>query len=114
MRCGGSWIHVLMSGNAHIDREIGSMLRNTQHRVGTYPPQLDFTRWHEPCKDVVCEATTRLAKEFLMKTFVKKIRGASMVEYALLLVAILLLAAGAFKLLGPMVGTSATNAGKQL
>ena len=53
-------------------------------------------------------------KEFLMKTFVKKIRGASMVEYALLLVAILLLAAGAFKLLGPKVGTSATNAGKQL
>lgn len=49
-----------------------------------------------------------------MKQMIKKVRGASMVEYALLLVAILLLAAGAFKLLGPKVGTAATNAGAQL
>jgi Flp pilus assembly pilin Flp len=49
-----------------------------------------------------------------MKKLVKAIRGASMVEYALLLVAILLLAAGAFKVLGPKVGNAATNAGKQL
>ena len=43
-----------------------------------------------------------------------KVRGASMVEYALLLVAVLLLAAAAFKLLGPKVGTSATKAGAEL
>jgi Flp pilus assembly pilin Flp len=43
-----------------------------------------------------------------------KSRGASMVEYALLLVAVLLLAAAAFKALGPKVGQSATNAGGQL
>jgi Flp pilus assembly pilin Flp len=49
-----------------------------------------------------------------MKKLVKTIRGASMVEYALLLVAVVLLAAGAFKLLGPKVGNAATNAGKQL
>jgi Flp pilus assembly pilin Flp len=42
------------------------------------------------------------------------VRGASMVEYALLLVAVLLLAAGAFKVLGPKVGTAATRAGTQL
>jgi Flp pilus assembly pilin Flp len=41
-------------------------------------------------------------------------RGASMVEYALLLVAILLLAAGAYKALGPKVGQAAANAGGQL
>lgn len=49
-----------------------------------------------------------------MKNLVKKIRGASMVEYALLLVAILLLAAGAFKVLGPKVGKAATKAGAEL
>lgn len=49
-----------------------------------------------------------------MKNLVKKIRAASMVEYALLLVAILLLAAGAFKVLGPKVGQAATKAGGQL
>jgi len=49
-----------------------------------------------------------------MKKIVKVVRGASMVEYALLLVAILLLAAGAFKALGPKVGQSAKNAGGQL
>ncbi len=36
-------------------------------------------------------------------------RGASMVEYALLLVAVLLLAAGAMKALGPKVGQAAVN-----
>ena len=53
-------------------------------------------------------------KENQMQKMFKKVRGASMVEYALLLVAILLLAAGAFKLLGPKVGTAAKNAGTQL
>jgi Flp pilus assembly pilin Flp len=49
-----------------------------------------------------------------MNKMIKKVRGASMVEYALLLVAILLLAAGAFKALGPKVGTAATRSGSQL
>jgi Flp pilus assembly pilin Flp len=49
-----------------------------------------------------------------MNEFVKKVRGASMVEYALLLVAILLLAAGAFKALGPKVGNAATKSGSEL
>lgn len=49
-----------------------------------------------------------------MKKLMKKSRGASMVEYALLLVAILLLAAGAFKALGPKVGNAATRSGSQL
>ncbi len=44
--------------------------------------------------------------------FVK--RGASMVEYALLLVAVLLLAAAAYKALGPKVGAAATNAATKL
>ena len=44
----------------------------------------------------------------------KDTRGASMVEYALLLVAVLLLAAGAYKALGPKVGAAAVNAGTQL
>ena len=43
-----------------------------------------------------------------------KVRGASMVEYALLLVAILLLAALAYKNLGPKVGDAAKNAQAQL
>ncbi len=41
-------------------------------------------------------------------------RGATMVEYALLLVAVLLLAAAAFKALGPLAGGAATRAGGQL
>ncbi|MBX3225738.1 MAG: hypothetical protein KIT84_30825 [Labilithrix sp.] len=49
-----------------------------------------------------------------MNKMIKKVRGASMVEYALLLVAILLLAAGAFKALGPKVGAAAKNSGGQL
>ena len=43
-----------------------------------------------------------------------KVRGASMVEYALLLVAVLLLAAAAYKALGPKVSQAATSAGNQL
>lgn len=39
-----------------------------------------------------------------------KVRGASMVEYALLLVAVLILAAAAYKALGPSVGRAATTA----
>jgi Flp pilus assembly pilin Flp len=53
-------------------------------------------------------------KENHMNKIMKKVRGASMVEYALLLVAILLLAAGAFKALGPKVGQAATRGGAQL
>jgi Flp pilus assembly pilin Flp len=53
-------------------------------------------------------------RSFPMNKIIKKVRGASMVEYALLLVAILLLAAGAFKALGPKVGTAATRSGSQL
>lgn len=49
-----------------------------------------------------------------MNKIVKKVRGASMVEYALLLVAILLLAAGGFKLLGPKVGEAARRGAGQL
>lgn len=49
-----------------------------------------------------------------MITLLKNKKGASMVEYALLLVAILLLAAGAYKALGPKVGAAATNAQGQL
>jgi Flp pilus assembly pilin Flp len=49
-----------------------------------------------------------------MNKLVKKVRGASMVEYALLLVAVVLLAAGAFKVLGPKVGKAATKAGSEL
>ena len=53
-------------------------------------------------------------KELSMNKIMKKVRGASMVEYALLLVAILLLAAGAFKALGPKVGQAAKNSTSQL
>ena len=49
-----------------------------------------------------------------MKKLINKVRGASMVEYALLLVAVLLLAAGAYKALGPKVGQAATRSGAQL
>lgn len=49
-----------------------------------------------------------------MNKIVKQVRGASMVEYALLLVAILLLAAASFKALGPKVGAAAQKGGAQL
>jgi Flp pilus assembly pilin Flp len=39
----------------------------------------------------------------------KSVRGASMVEYALLLVAVTLLSAAAFKSLGPKISDSARN-----
>ena len=86
--------------------------------------------WHETSNTVVHEATAAAGfKDYLarpgpkpteeereppMNKIIKKVRGASMVEYALLLVAILLLAAGAFKALGPKVGTAATRSGSQL
>lgn len=41
-------------------------------------------------------------------------RGASMVEYAVLLIGILVIAAVAYKALGPKVGQAAVNAGAQL
>jgi Flp pilus assembly pilin Flp len=43
-------------------------------------------------------------------TLRNKSRGASMVEYALLLVAVLLLAAAAIKSIGPKVSSAGTNA----
>ena len=49
-----------------------------------------------------------------IKNLLANKKGASMVEYALLLVAILLLAAGAYKALGPVVGSAATRAQGQL
>jgi Flp pilus assembly pilin Flp len=81
--------------------------------------------WHAASRVVVHEATTgksrlplppthSIGKRNPMKKMLNKVRGASMVEYALLLVAILLLAAGAFKALGPKVGTAATRSGSQL
>lgn len=44
----------------------------------------------------------------------KIVRGAAMVEYALLLVAVLVLSATAYKSLGPKVKGSAENATKSL
>ena len=49
-----------------------------------------------------------------LTNLIKNKKGASMVEYALLLVAILLLAAGAYKALGPKVGAAASAAGGSL
>lgn len=43
-----------------------------------------------------------------------KSRGASMVEYALLLVAVLLLAAAAIKSIGPRVSAAGTNSAAAL
>lgn len=45
-----------------------------------------------------------------MNKMMKKVRGASLVEYSLLLAAILLIAGAAYKLLGPKVAATATNA----
>ncbi len=42
-----------------------------------------------------------------------KVRGASMVEYALLLVAVLILAAAAYRTIGPKVRQSATDTTSQ-
>lgn len=50
----------------------------------------------------------------LKKSLIKNRRGASMVEYALLLVAILLVAAAIFKKLGASTGSAATRAGAEL
>lgn len=47
-------------------------------------------------------------------TLRNKSRGASMVEYALLLVAVLILAAAAIKSLGPKVQQAGTNGAAQL
>jgi Flp pilus assembly pilin Flp len=58
----------------------------------------------------------KTAKKFPPSGITKRVlkRGASMVEYALLLVAVLLLAAAAYKALGPKVGQAATKSGAQL
>ena len=100
-------------------REISSIARE-----GSGAP-LAENAWHAASRVVVHEATTGMTrcpptfpppkrKRIIMKKLINKVRGASMVEYALLLVAILLLAAGAFKALGPKVGTAATRSGSQL
>jgi Flp pilus assembly pilin Flp len=44
----------------------------------------------------------------------KKFRGATMVEYALLIIAIMLLAAGAYRKLGAQVGTNADKSTSEL
>lgn len=49
-----------------------------------------------------------------MNKLIKKVRGASMVEYAVLLIAVLILSAVAFKALGPKAGLAAEAAGKEL
>lgn len=49
-----------------------------------------------------------------MKKLTNKVRGASMVEYALLLFAVLIVAAVAIKSIGPKVSTAGTNAEAQL
>ncbi len=46
-----------------------------------------------------------------MNKLVKKVRGATMVEYALMLVAILLLAAGTYKQLGGKISQAAQKTG---
>lgn len=45
---------------------------------------------------------------------VSKTRGATMVEYALLIVAVMLLAAGMYRTLGGTVGRNATRANAEL
>ncbi len=70
-----------------------------------------FVHQHSPATCL----THQLSEKNMNKQILRmKSRGASMVEYALLLVAVLLLAAAAFKALGPVVGRSATNATQQL
>lgn len=49
-----------------------------------------------------------------MKKLSKKVRGASMVEYALLLFAVLIVAAAAIKTLGPKVSNAGTQGAAQL
>jgi Flp pilus assembly pilin Flp len=49
-----------------------------------------------------------------VRSVIKNERGATMTEYALVLVAVLALAAGMFKSLGGKVGAAATKAGSQL
>jgi len=53
-------------------------------------------------------------KKINMKKFLKDSKGATIVEYALLLFAILLIAAAAFKTLGGRVSAGATSASGQL
>lgn len=48
------------------------------------------------------------------KKLLKKTRGATMVEYALLIIAIMVLAAGAYRTLGTKVGANATKATGEL
>ncbi len=49
-----------------------------------------------------------------MKKLIKDQKGATAVEYGLMLVAILILVAAAFKALGGKVNSAATNAGSAL
>jgi Flp pilus assembly pilin Flp len=76
--------------------------------AGTEHVEVLFARQRSPREDLTLEKGEGAMKKIL------KVRGASMVEYALLLVAVLLLAAAAYKALGPAVGRAATNATGQL
>ena len=49
-----------------------------------------------------------------MNKIIKKVRGASMVEYALLLFAVLIVAALAVKSIGPRVSAAGTQSAGQL
>jgi Flp pilus assembly pilin Flp len=49
-----------------------------------------------------------------MKKLSKRVRGASLVEYALLLVGVLIIAAAAVKTIGPKVEQAATKAEAEL
>jgi Flp pilus assembly pilin Flp len=49
-----------------------------------------------------------------VRRFIKNERGATMTEYALVMVAVLVVAAGMFKALGSKVGAAVTSAGSQL
>lgn len=53
-------------------------------------------------------------KKINLKKFLKDTKGASMVEYALLLFAVLIVAAAAIKAIGPKVSTAGQSTTTQL
>jgi Flp pilus assembly pilin Flp len=78
---------------------------------------------HAPTKARVIASSTTLAdaaskprqpRRIIMKKLSKRVRGASLVEYALLLVGILIIAAVAVKSIGPKVSTAASDAESHL
>jgi Flp pilus assembly pilin Flp len=50
----------------------------------------------------------------IARKLVKDQRGAGLLEYVFLIVAVLLLAASAFKLLGPKIGAAATKGASEI